>query len=225
MQYKSITIADSTVGIVAVLLGLALIASSYLLYRWYREKQKLARVEQETAEAIADAVDDFDDDEDGFDHSIAFDKPELAGGLTGLFKQWRARAKAKKMARKGYIKWYKIDGNVKPAEWVKPEYKGVGIPEYFDDDTHYLFPDDALVIDSQTGARVAYHHVGEPEPINLRDPGHPTLDGDKLEELLDRKAESTPPSWLSTMDIDPGKAFLWGSIGLVMLLAVMQQFM
>lgn len=213
---------DSTLIVIAVVTGIVVLASAYLLYRWYQEKRKLAAVEREAAEAVAEAIDDADGQPD---HTVEFEKPALSGGVGGLLKQWRYRAKAKRMARKGYIKWYKIDGNIRPAQWVKPEYKGVGIPEYYDNETHYLFPDDALVTDSQTGARVAYHHVGEPEPINLRNPGHPTLDGDKLEELLDLKAESSPPSWLSKMDIDPGKAFIWGSIGLVMLLAVFQQFM
>jgi hypothetical protein len=191
----------------------------YGLSRYRTEPRRIKELEAKVADAEEAARADG-----GVAHEVGFEAPKLEGGLSGLLLSWRERAKAKRMARKGYVRWHLIDGNnVRPTRWVKPEKQGHGIREYSKDDTDYLFPDDALVVDSQTGARVAYHHVGEPEPINLREPGYATLSGDEMEKLLDQQAEDSPASWLADFDFD-AQTIMYLMIGGVLLFAAIMQF-
>lgn len=212
----------TSTALLAIGAGLALVGlglTAYFGYRYRQEQRKIEELEAKAAEAEETARADG-----GVAHEVGFDAPEMAGGLTGLLLSWRERAKAKRMARKGYVRWHLVDGaNVRPARWVKPEKEGHGIREYSKDGTDYLFPDDALALDSQTGARVAYHHIGEPEPINFRDPGYATLSGDEMEKLLDQQAEDSPASWFEDFDFD-AQTLMYLMIGGVLLFAAIMQF-
>lgn len=160
------------------------------------------------------------------DNEAALEPPELDSSLAGLVGYWRHLAKSKKLAKRGYVKWYKVDSTMQRPKWVKPTPDGAGVPEYYDsgDDVTYLFPKDAMISDAQTGAYVAVHRSGEAEPINLRDPAMPAIPADRLEEVINLEAESEAPGFFSRLDLDP-KMILWFGIALMLVMGALQQFM
>jgi len=198
------------------LLMLALGAGAIFLI--IREKRRLEQ-DVERAEIVANDLVDVDDDE-------AVTPPDIGGSLWGLVATWRHRAKAKRMARKGYVRWYKIGSNMSRPKWVKPAPRGAGVPEYYDssDEQTYLFPEDGMITDQQTGAYVAIHKRNNPEPVPLRDPSMPAIDGDRLEEIINLEAESDAPGFFDRLDMD-GQTIMWLMIGFVLLLGAAQQFM
>jgi len=157
-------------------------------------------------------------------HTVTLPAPEVKGSLWSLFKFIRHRRKEKKLAKRGYVRWYKFDGMLSSPKWVKPKKSGSGIPKYNDGDAHYLFPKDALVTDSRTGAPVAIHHKGEAEPVNLANPAHPPIDADRLDEVINLEIDSDPPSWLSKFDLN-ATTMMWILILIVMGVAAAQQFL
>lgn len=171
----------------------ALAGLLYLVVLYRREQVALRALDQRTPTNPGR-------DEPGADAPLA--APELSGTIWDLITLWRHRKKARKLARRGYVRWYLFDGNLQKPRWVKPEREGKGVPEYRHDGLPYLFPEDALVLDQSTGAYVAVHHKGEPEPVNLAEPAFPTIDGDRLEELINLSAESDPPTFWSRLDLD-----------------------
>jgi len=159
-------------------------------------------------------------------HEVVLPAPKTSGSWLSLLRENQHRKKAKKLAGKGYVRWYKLDGMLDRPRWIKPERSGSGVPKYYDtdDECHYLFPEDALVTDSRTGAPVAVHHSGEVEPVNLADPEYPPIDADRLEEIINLEIESEPPGWLSKFDLD-ASMMMWGGILIVLLFAGAQQVM
>lgn len=194
-------------------LGLAalLVAGGVVTYFWTRERRKLE-----------EAVNELDDESD----DAALRAPEMSSSGMGLIGTWRHHAKAKRLARKGYVRWYKIGASMATPKWVKPESDGAGVLEYYDsgDDVTYLFPNDAMVNDAGTGAYVAIHREGEAEPINLRDPAMPPIPADRLEEIINLEAESDAPGFFDRLDIDP-QMIMWLGIGAMLLVAAAQQLM
>jgi len=162
----------------------------------------------------------------GSGSEVVLPAPDVSSSLWGVFKQLRHKSKRKKLAKKGYVKWFKIDGMLNAPTWVKPERSGSGVPKFYDsdDDVHYLFPSDALVTDSTTGAPVAVHKSGEAEPVNLEDPEYPPIDADRLEELINLEIESEPPSWLSKFDLN-AQTLMWAMIFIVLIFAGAQQLL
>jgi len=163
---------------------------------------------------------------EGLGDDIVLPAPETSNSILGLLKANRHRKKAKRLAKKGYVKWYKFDGMLERPKWVKPERGGSGVPKYYDrdDDCHYLFPKEALVTDSRTGAPVAIHHSGQVEPVNLADPGVPPIDADRLEEIINLEIESDPPGWLSKFDLN-AQTMMWVAIAIVLAFAGLQQLL
>jgi len=158
--------------------------------------------------------------------SVTLPAPDVSGGWLDVFRQRQHRKKEKKLAKRGYVKWFKFDGMLRAPEWVRPERGGSGAPKYYDrdDGVHYLFPEDALVTDARTGAPVAVHHSGEVEPVNLKEPAHPPIDADRLEEIINLEIESDPPGWLSKFDLD-AQTMMYASIVLILIFAGAQQVM
>jgi len=179
-----------------------------------------------------DAPEEFDAalaEIDGAGHQAVLDAPDMAAGLWGLFKHIRHRRKAKKLAKRGYVKWYLLDGMLKHPQWVKPERQGAGVPEYHvrshgSDGITYFFPTDALATDAETGAPVAVHHKGEVEPVNLPSPETPPIDGDRLQETINLEAESDPPGLLDNIDLTP-QTLMWVMIVGVLAIGAAQQFL
>jgi hypothetical protein len=178
---------------------------------------------QERKETDDNYLDRIEEATDGTE--VVLPAPETGSSLVGAWKISRHRSKQKKLAKRGYVKWYKLDGMLSRPTWVKPERSGSGVPKYYDsdDECHYLFPTDPLVTDSETGAPVAIHHTGEAEPVNISDPEYPPIDSDRLEEAINLEIESDPPSWLSNLDIS-SSTIMWVMILGVLAFAGFQQF-
>lgn len=149
-------------------------------------------------------------DGEGAGHGVELSPPDVRKGILGLLSQWRHRAKAVKMAEKGYVEWYKLGATVSQPKWVKPDFRGRGEGEYYDsdDDITYLFPKDAMLPDSTTGAWVAMHRENEADPLNLRDPVMTAVPADRLQEIIDLFAEAEKPGFFDRLDISGAQAFI-----------------
>lgn len=165
-------------GILA-LLGVAGAAAAY----WYYDQYTRAR-EGDFEEYLGSV-------EEG--EPVDFAPPDVSAGILGLLAEWRHRAKAKRMAKKGYVKWYRLDSTLSRPTWVKPKQDGAGVPKAKVDGQPYYFPKDAMVADSVTGAWVALHREGEGDPMNLRDPAYPGMETDLVERTINLEAEDKPP--------------------------------
>lgn len=201
-----------------ILLGLVLLVGvGGLAYLILREQRRLEQ-DVERAELVANEIVDHDDN--------AVEPPDIGGSLKGLLTTWRHQSKAKRMARKGYIRWYKLGATLSKPKWIKPKTRGAGVPEYQDSDdgVTYLFPEDELVQDQATGAYTCIHKHNEPEPVPIKDPALPRIDGDRLEEIINLEAESDAPGFFDGLNIDP-KTAMWAMIVLVLLFAGAQQVM
>jgi len=155
---------------------------------------------------------------------VSFRRPEVSGGIFDLVKLWRHRSREQKLAKKGYVKWFKIGSTVSRPQWVKPEQDGTGVPKYRDGGEPYYFPREAMVTDSVTGAYVAMHYEGDADPINLRDSDLPALSTDKIERVINMEAESSAPGFLSGLDITPQK-IMAALITIIIAYGAMMQFM
>lgn len=164
----------------------------------------VSRYQSNSVEQHIDEMTSKPDKDPGPGHALKLEPPDLGDSLMGLLAVWRHEQKGKRLARKGYVKWYKIGAKRQRPRWVKPDYEGAGVPEYYDsdEDVTYVFPEEALVTDARTGAWVAEHRIGEAEPINLRDPAAPALDADRLEEVINLEAESDAPGFFDRLNID-----------------------
>lgn len=205
-----------TWALVALTVAL-MFAGGGLGYLIIREQRRLEQ-DVERTELVANDIVDHDDE------SVA--PPDIGGSLMGLLTTWRHHAKSKRMARKGYVRWYKLGATLSKPQWIKPETRGSGVPEHYDsdDDVSYLFPEEELVQDQTTGAYTCIHKHNEPEPVPIRDPALPRIDGDRLEEIINLEAESDAPGFFDRLDIDPQTA-MWGIILLVMVFAGAQQLL
>lgn len=175
---------------------------------------------------IRDALDELDEDavadrivesvetrqEDAVGYGVEFGPPNVGRNPLDILRLWLHNALEGRMAKRGYVKWFRVGARLHRPKWVKPEKKGAGEYEYYDSstDTTYLFPEDALVADGATSAYVAVHRVGESEPIDLRDPGWPALDGDVLQRFIDMAVARDPPNRLSKLPISRQQAVYGG---------------
>ena len=155
---------------------------------------------------------------------VSFRRPDVSGGLFDLVRVWRHRSRAQKLAKKGYVKWYKIGSNVSRPQWVNPSQEGSGVPRYRDGGEPYYFPREAMVTDSETGAYVAMHYEGDADPINLRDSDLPALSTDKVERVINMEAESSAPGFLAGLNITPSK-IMAALIGIIVVYALLMEFM
>jgi len=197
-------------GAVGLLVGMATAGVAM----WYRHQSRKREYFNQLLEDISN---------DG--ESVSLSAPEVGSGFFDVFKYIRHRQKAKRLAKRGYVKWFKYDGGMlQQPQWVKPKRRGAGVAEYNDGDSTYLFPEDALVTDAETGAQVAVHHTGQAEPVNISSPEVPPIDADRLDKVINLEIESDPPGLLSRLDFGP-QMILYGGIALMLLLGGVQQFM
>lgn len=155
---------------------------------WYYWQYRQAR------ESVFDDLADIEDE-------VTFDPPDVRGSIIDIFRVMRHHQTAKKLAARGYVKWYKLGSTLSKPRWVKPKREGAGTPKFEDDDQPYYFPKEAMVSDQQTGAWVAFHREGEADPINLRDPAYPGIETDLIEKIINLEAENEPRSSLFGLDI------------------------
>lgn len=198
IEYGYVIVGVLVLGVVASL-------AVWLIKRWLPDVSD--QVDELTARSRRDP---------GDGDLVEIAPPDIDAGLLGFMAMWRHRRREKRLARKGYIKWHKIGATRSRPKWVNPAHDGAGEPEYYDsdEDVTYLFPEDAMVPDERTGAWVAEHRVGEAEPINLRDPGMPALDADRLEEVINLEAESDAPGFFDRFDMDT-QTMMWMGIGVM----------
>lgn len=153
---------------------------------------------------------------------VRIDPPAIGGGIFSLLGEWRHRAKAKRLARKGYVKWYTFDSSLSRPVWVKPFRNGEGQLIYYRDGQPYWFGRDAMVTDARTGAFVALHRTGEADPINLNDPLMPGIPCDRLEEAIELSVESDEPGFFDKHDID-SSMILAGGVAIMLIIAALSR--
>ena len=174
--------------LVTGVLGVLGIAGAVAAY-WYFEQYRDARLQD--FEYLATRVDDGE--------SIDFSAPDVSGSLLDYVRVARHLKRGQRLAKKGYVKWFRLDSTLSRPTWVKPEQDGAGVPKVTVDGQPFYFPKDAMVADATTGAWVALHREGEGDPINLRDPAYPGLEADLVERTINLEAEDKPPGFLDNM--------------------------
>lgn len=189
-------------AIAGLVLGSVLIGAG-MTALYYRRVQ--LRVAEEVNELEARALEELDE-EDAVGYGVELPPPDVGRWFLDVFRVWLHVRKEARLAKRGYVKWYRVrGGRLRMPKWVKPEHKGGGEYEYTDTSTEitYIFPESAMVDDGVTGAPVAIHQEGEAEPIDLREPGWATMDGSALKKLIDMEIVRSPPGGLSNLPLTP----------------------
>jgi len=155
------------------------------------------------------------------------DPPDVRDGRWGIigdfYRYYRARRKTRKLADKGYVRWYIVDGGWPEPKFVKPELKGGGVPEYELDDSVYLFPKRAGLPDRRSGMWTFVHNRGSAEPRTLGDSTEEAIKADEISEYLTKRVTTNPPSFWDKVDLDP-EQILMLAIAAVILIAVLRRF-
>jgi hypothetical protein len=202
--------------LIALVVGLAIGAGSIGAY-WYVRREK-ATIDAEVDAILNESTLDVEDGE-----VLELEPVNVRSTFVGLLQTWRRRAKERRLAENGYIKWYRLDSQLQAPKWVKAEQSdGRGIGKVSADDGPYYFDRDAMVTDARTGAWVAVHEVGDADPVNLRDTAYPGIPVDRLEELLDMEAEADKPGFFEGLDISGGTAFILITVVLFLIYAATQ---
>lgn len=191
-------------GVLVVILGAA---------AWYAWRQYTAGIEQR--------VDELVENEDG---PIQFKPPEVRRSVFDVLRVTRHYQRGQRLAKKGYVKWYKLGSTISRPKWVKPRQQGAGTPKVTEDGQPYYFPKEAMVADELTGAYVAVHREGEADPINLRDPAYPGIEADLMERIINLEAEDKPPGWLDNLAFDE-QTLLYGGIAVLFVIYAAYQYM
>jgi len=177
---------------------------------WVKRETALLDLEANARVKAAEAA--GNDDEPGT--AVDLEPPDVTDGFLGLIQMWRHRGKGARLAKKGYVRWYKLDARVNRPKWIKPSFDGTGEGEYHDkgDDVTYLFPREAMLSDARTGAWVAMHRRNEADPLNLRDPVMPAVPADRLQEIINLEAEAEKPGFLSGFDLSMPQIMIGGGV-------------
>lgn len=155
----------------------------------------LAALYDRRREARIEAFEEYADEVEAGE-PVAFEPPDVTFNPLDYLRVARHLQRGKRLGKKGYVKWYRLDSTLRRPTWVKPETDGSGVPKVTVDGQPYYFPKDAMVADSLTGAWVAVHRVGDGDPINLREPAYPALETDLVERTINLEAENEPPGFL-----------------------------
>lgn len=184
------------------LLGIATLAATgaaYYYYRLYRD-------------GLDERFDELFEEEDG---ALSFDPPSMTRSPLDYLRVMRHYQRASKLAKRGYVRWYRLGSTMSRPKWVKPEQEGTGVPKYDDGGQPYYFPKEAMVSDSLTGAWTAIHREGEADPINLRDPAYPGIETDLVERIINLEAEDKPPGLLDSLTGLSTQAMIYGGMALM----------
>lgn len=203
---------DTTFLATAAVAVLGIIAA--VVAFWYYERYVETR--EETFDEFADQVE--------VGEPVDFSPPDVSFNIVDYLKVARHLQRGQRLAKKGYVKWYRLDSTLSSPKWVKPEQDGAGVPKVTISGQPYYFPKDAMVSDERTGAWVALHREGEGDPVNLRDPAYPGMETDLVERTINLEAEDKPPGWLDNLNLSD-QALLYGGMGLLFVLYAMYQYM
>jgi hypothetical protein len=196
-------------GISNTLIGVALltlllgVGSTALYYR-----RVVAGAAKDVRELEKKAQENLTDESAGY--GVTMPTPDVGRTPIDIFRAWRHLAVEARMAKRGYVKWFRVGARLYAPKWVKPEHKDSGQMEYEHDGTTYIFPEDAMVTDGRTSAYVAVHKEGEAEPIDLRDPGWATLDTSAVDKLVQMKINDDPPGALSGLPLSKQQLYYVG---------------
>lgn len=165
----------------------------------------------ETAETPDQAPEDEADPE-----VVELDPPRMDTG--GKLRQmWRTRRylkKREKLIGDGYVQWFLIEDTFPRPKFVKPSRYGAGIAELEHDGERYLFPDQAM-LPSDDGMWTVVHRKGEADPMNIKEPSELAIPSDRLEEYLNLRVQTTPPSWLDAMDLNASTIITLGVAAII----------
>lgn len=157
------------------------------------------------------------------DEPLTFAPPDVSPSPWGALKTWYHLSRANRLAKKGYVKWYRLGSTMSRPKWVKPTAEGAGTPKVTVSGQPHYFPKEAMVADARTGAWVAVHREGEADPLNLRDPAYPGIETDAMERIINLEAEDKPPGFLDNLDISP-QMMMYLVIGLLFLLYAVYRY-
>lgn len=197
------------IGFVGMLAGAAVTGAAW----YYRNTDELD-------DRLDDLLRDVSDDA----RRVTFEPPEISGSVLDYFRVMRHLQRGNRLAKKGYVRWHRLDSTLGAPEWVKPEQDGTGTPKYTIGGQPYYFPKDAMVTDQRTGAWVAVHREGEADPINLRDPAYPGIETDLIERIINLEAENKPPGFLDQFDMSQ-QAMLYGGMGVLFVIYAAYRYM
>lgn len=153
-----------------------------------------------------------------------FIKSGSFGLLGDVVANYRYRRKLKRKAGEGYVLWEVVDDVRTGPKFVKPKYKGAGIPELKHDGQRYLFPREARVADKRTGMWFYRHEKDDAVPINLQSPDEQALDPGVLQRYTELDLNTESPNWLDNLDLDPQTIFTYLIIGVIGFAIVSQLF-
>lgn len=215
MAYETTTVLGT--ALVTLLVGAGGTAAYFRKVRGLNKELRLLEGE---------SISNSDSDRAGY--GVDLPQPNVGRSPIDVVKLWWHLRKEAKMAKSGYIKWYRVGSRLHSPTWVMPERKGAGEMEYYHkgDDETYLFPEESLVTDGVTSAYVAIHKIGEAEPIDIRNPGWATMDADRLQTLVDMVISRDPPGGFSNLPLSSaqlkygGMALLFVGIYAVMQMGV-----
>ena len=158
---------------------------------------------------------------------VHLDPPELKSRL-GVFgkvwKQYRHHKKLRRLAGKGYVRWYLVEDSFPAAKFVRPKMKGNGVRELKYDGGRYLFPREAFLASATTGMWTVVHKAGELDPIPLHEPSKNALSADQAQEWFTSTVSSSAPSLMDRLDIDKSDALTYMML-IIVVFALFQQFM
>ncbi|MCG1002866.1 MULTISPECIES: hypothetical protein [Halobacterium] len=212
------TLPPTVLAAGAALLGVLLGSITVGSVAYYRSRKRAID------EEVDEATDPLVADDSTVGDAVELEPIDTRSGIAGLLSAWQRRRKEQRLAEKGYVKWIRIGSSVQSPEWVKPSYRGTGAGEYYDreDEVTYLFPKEAMLPDSTTGAWVAMHRENEADPVNLRDPVMPAAPADRLQEIINLEAEAEQPGFLDQLDISGTQAFIVITVVLFLVYAASQ---
>lgn len=197
-------------GAVAVLVLVVAVVGTYLARRAHQE-----------ADAEVDALVEADqpDEVDGDADVVELDPPDIRGsrwGLVGhLYALYKQHVTRRKLASRGYVQWYLIDGTYPRPRMVKPEMSKGGIPQVDHDGVTYLMPKEAMVPSDQQGMWTVVHHVDDAMPLNLHDPDEHAIDPKSLDEYLTTMVSTDPPGLLDRLDLDPQDLLMYTIVAII----------
>jgi len=172
------------------------------------------------APTLPEATDDELDDDPA--EIVDIEPPEIKEGWFTTWNLLKHHRKRKNLSKRGYVRWYLIDGYWPEPKYVKPRLDGHGMPIIDHDDTQYLFPRNAMLASEREGMWTVIHKRGEADPINLREPSKNAIPADALDEFMTMNVMTDPPSFWSKFDVDAQDMVMYAIAGIIVFALINQ---